>query len=566
MINFLSLALICSIAFGCAREAADKIFINAVIYTMNSQNEIANSIAVKDEKILYIGNEEDAYNYSGDKTEIIDLQGETVVPGFTDAHTHIAQMGKFIQSLNLTGTKSAQVIADNIRYYASTIPPGELIEGLGWDQNDWEVKKFPTFQILTDAAPDNPVILLRIGRSTIWVNKKTLELAGITAETPDPEGGQILRIPGSNEPSGLLRNNAMSLVNDVRQAPSKDLKKRRIVETLSYALKLGITTLHDTGSDSDHLEIYKELAAEGKLVPRVYAMIQDEEILKEKYFKLGPQIGLYDDYLNIRTMKFLFDGTLGSRGAALLEPYSDDPGNSGMLSMPEDELRSKITNAANHGFQVSAHAIGDRSGRLILDIYEQLTNGRENRHRIEHSQTLSLDDIPRFKKLGVIPSMQPTHQSSDMYWVEDRLGSERLKGAYAWRKLIDAGVVIAGGSDAPVESLNPLWGIYAAVTRQDHKGFPENGWYPEERMTMEEAVKMFTSWAAYASFEEDLKGTPETGKLADFTVLSEDIFIIEPPALLKTRVLMTVIGGNIRYDNFRRAVAMGSGSLLTGNP
>ena len=566
MINFLSLALICSIAFGCAREAADKIFINAVIYTMNSQNEIANSIAVKDEKILYIGNEEDAYNYSGDKTEIIDLQGETVVPGFTDAHTHIAQMGKFIQSLNLTGTKSAQVIADNIRYYASTIPPGELIEGLGWDQNDWEVKKFPTFQILTDAAPDNPVILLRIGRSTIWVNKKTLELAGITAETPDPEGGQILRIPGSNEPSGLLRNNAMSLVNDVRQAPSKDLKKRRIVETLSYALKLGITTLHDTGSDSDHLEIYKELAAEGKLVPRVYAMIQDEEILKEKYFKLGPQIGLYDDYLNIRTMKFLFDGTLGSRGAALLEPYSDDPGNSGMLSMPEDELRSKITNAANHGFQVSAHAIGDRSGRLILDIYEQLTNGRENRHRIEHSQTLSLDDIPRFKKLGVIPSMQPTHQSSDMYWVEDRLGSERLKGAYAWRKLIDAGVVIAGGSDAPVESLNPLWGIYAAVTRQDHKGFPENGWYPEERMTMEEAVKMFTSWAAYASFEEDLKGTLETGKLADFTVLSEDIFIIEPPALLKTRVLMTVIGGNITHDNFRRAVAMGSGSLLTGNP
>ena len=566
MINFLSLALICSIAFGCAREAADKIFINAVIYTMNSQNEIANSIAVKDEKILYIGNEEDAYNYSGDKTEIIDLQGETVVPGFTDAHTHIAQMGKFIQSLNLTGTKSAQVIADNIRYYASTIPPGELIEGLGWDQNDWEVKKFPTFQILTDAAPDNPVILLRIGRSTIWVNKKTLELAGITAETPDPEGGQILRIPGSNEPSGLLRNNAMSLVNDVRQAPSKDLKKRRIVETLSYALKLGITTLHDTGSDSDHLEIYKELAAEGKLVPRVYAMIQDEEILKEKYFKLGPQIGLYDDYLNIRTMKFLFDGTLGSRGAALLEPYSDDPENSGMLSMPEDELRSKITNAANHGFQVSAHAIGDRSGRLILDIYEQLTNGRENRHRIEHSQTLSLDDIPRFKKLGVIPSMQPTHQSSDMYWAEDRLGSERIKGAYAWRKLVDSGVVIAGGSDAPIESLNPLWGIYAAVTRQDHKGFPENGWYPEERMTMEEAVKMFTSWAAYASFEEDLKGTLETGKLADFTVLSKDIFTIEPPALLKTRVLMTVIGGNIRYDNFRRAVAMGSGSLLTGNP
>ena len=226
-----------------------------------------------------------------------------------------------------------------------------------------------------------------------------------------------------------------------------------------------------------------------------------------------------------------------------------------MLYTPEDQLRSKITRAANHGFQVSAHAIGDRSNRLVLDIYEQLTDGRENRHRIEHAQTLSLTDIPRFKKLGVIPSMQPTHPSSDMYWAEDRLGSERIKGAYAWRKLVDSGVVIAGGSDAPIESLNPLWGIYAAVTRQDHKGFPENGWYPEERMTMEEAVKMFTSWAAYASFEEDLKGTLETGKLADFTVLSKDIFTIELLDLLTTRVLMTVIGGNIRYDNFRRVVA-----------
>ena len=555
MINFLSLALICSIAFGCARETADKIFVNAVIYSLNSQNEIANSIAVKDGKIISIGNEEDTYNYSGDKTEIIDLQGNTVVPGLTDAHMHIEDMGKFLQSLNLFGTTSAEVIADNIRYLASTVPPGDWIEGFGWDHTDWKEKEFPTFHILTDAAPNNPVVLNRVDGKTIWVNKKILDLAGITAETPDPEGGRILRIPGSNEPSGVFIGNAMSLVNDLKEAPSKDLKKRRIVEALSYALKLGLTTLHDAVSDSNHLEIFKELAEEGKLVPRVYAMIQDEEILKEKYFKLGPQIGLYNGYLNIRTMKFVFDVGLGSRSAALLEPYSDDPGNSGLLLMSEDELRSKITNAANHGFQVSTHAVGDRSNRLILDIYEQLTYGTDNRHRIEHSQTLSLKDIPRFNKLGVIPSMQPTHQSSDMYWAEDRLGSERIKGAYAWRKLVDTGVVIAGGSDAPVESLNPLWGIYAAVTRRDHKGFPENGWYPEERMTIVEAVKMYTSWAAYASFEEDLKGTLETGKLADFTVLSKDIFTIEPLDLLTTRVLMTVIGGNIRYDNFRRTVA-----------
>lgn len=549
MIKILSLALFCSIAFGCARNDADKIFINAVIYTMNSQNETANSMAVKDGIIIYIGNKEDLFNHSNDKTEIFDLMGNTVVPGLTDAHMHIEGTGKFLQLLNLVGTTSAQEISDKIRSAASSIAPGDWIEGRGWDQNDWEVKNFPTSQMLSEAAPNNPVVLGRVDGHAIWVNNKTLEIAGISAETPDPEGGRIIRLSGTNEPSGVLIDNAMLLVNEVKPPPSKDLKKRRIVHALSYALKLGITTLHDAGSSSDNVDIYKELAEEGRLVPRVYVMLDDEENLKEKYFKSGPQIGLYNNHLNIRTMKFYADGALGSRGAALLEPYSDDPDNSGWLLTPEDELRSKIKRAAKLGFQVSTHAIGDRGNRLTLDIYEELSNGNDTRHRIEHSQTLSLADIPRFKKLGVIPSMQPTHQSADMYWAEDRLGSERIKGAYAWRKLIDSGVVIPGGSDSPVESLNPLWGIYAAVTRQDHKGFPENGWYPEERMTIEEAVRMFSSWAAFASFEEDLKGTLEVGKLADFTVLSKDIFKNEPLDLLKTNILMTVIGGEIWYDN-----------------
>jgi len=548
MIKILTLALICSIAFGCARSDADKIFINAVIYSLNSQNETANSMAIRDEKIIYIGDAEDSYNHSDDKTEIIDLRGYTVVPGLTDAHMHIEGTGKFLQLINLVGTTSAEEIADKIRAIASSIPPGEWIEGRGWDQNDWDVKEFPTSQILSEAAPNNPVVLGRVDGHAYWVNQKTLELAGITAETPDPVGGRILRLSGSNEPSGVLIDNPKLLVDSVKPAPSRDLKKRRIVQALSYALKLGITTLHDAGSDSDHVDIYKELAEEGKLIPRVYVMLEDEDNLKEKYFKLGPQIGLYNNYLNIRTIKFYADGALGSRGAALLEPYSDDPGNSGWLLTPEDELRSKISSAAKHGFQVSTHAIGDRGNRLTLDIYEELTNGRGNRHRIEHSQILSLKDIPRFKKLGVIPAMQPTHQSSDMYWAEDRLGGERIKGTYAWRKLVKSGVVIPGGSDSPVESLNPLWGIYAAVTRRDHKGFPENGWHPEERMTIEEAVRMYSSWAAYASFEEDLKGTLETGKLADFTVLSEDIFTKEPSTLLNTKILMTVIGGEIWYD------------------
>lgn len=550
MIKFLSFTLMVSIAFGCAQKAADKIFINAVIYTMNSQNEIANSIAVKDGKIIYIGDEIESYNHLGNKTEIIDLKENTVIPGLIDAHMHIEWTGKFLQSLNLLGTKSAEEIADKIRAASSSMNPGEWIEGFGWDQNDWEVQNFPTSQILTEAAPNNPVVLGRVDTHAIWVNKKTLEIAGITAETSDPEGGRIIRLSGTNEPSGVLIDKAQLLVTAVKPAPSKDLKKRRIVEALSYALKLGITTLNEAEADSDHLEIFKELAENGRLLPRVYAMVEDKELLKEKYFESGPQIGLYNNYLNIRTIKIYADGSLGSRGAALLEPYSDDPENSGLLYTSEDKLRSKIIRAANHGFQVSTHAIGDRGNRVTLDIYEELANSAEDRHRIEHSQTISLTDIPRFKKIGVLPSMQPTHASSDMYWAEDRLGSERIKGAYAWRKLIDSGVVIPGGSDSPTESLNPLWGIYAAVTRQDHEGYPENGWYPEERMTIEEAVKMFTSWAAYASFEEDLKGTLETGKLADFTVLSEDIFKIAPLSLLKTRILMTVIDGKIRYDNF----------------
>ena len=548
MIKILSFALFCSIAFVCARNDADKIFINAVIYTMNSKSETANSMAIQDGKIIYIGNEEDSYSYSGDKTEIFDLKGNTVIPGLTDAHMHIEGTGEFLQLLNLVGTVSAEEISEKIRIAVSSIPPGEWIEGRGWDQNDWKIKKFPTSKILSDAAPNNPVTLGRIDGHALWVNQETLELAGISAETPDPDGGRIIRLAGSNEPSGVLIDNAMDLVDDVIPAPSKELKKRRIVQALSYALKLGITTLHDAGSDTDNVDIYKELAEEGRLVPRVYAMLDDEEILKEKYFKLGPQIGLYNNHLTIRTMKFYADGALGSRGAALLEPYSDETGNSGWLLTPEDKLRAKIIKAAEHGFQVSTHAIGDKGSRLTLDIYEELTDGTDSRHRIEHSQILSLIDIPRYKKIGVIPSMQPTHQSSDMYWAEDRIGSQRIKGAYAWRKLVDSGVVIPGGSDSPVESLNPLWGIYAAVTRQDHKGYPENGWYPEERMIMKEAVKMFSSWAAYASFEEDLKGTLEEGKLADFTVLSIDIFKKEPSDLLNTNILMTVIGGEIWYD------------------
>jgi len=532
------------VAFGCAKENADRIFVNAA-------NEIANSIAVKNGRILFVGDEEKSYEYSNENTQLLDLKGMTLIPGLTDAHAHIGGTGKFLQNLNFHGTTSASEIVSIVQSAVSRTPPGEWIEGRGWDQNDWEVKKFPTSGLLDNAAPNNPVVLSRVDGHAYWVNQKVLDLAGITSDTPDPDGGRIIRLPNSKTPSGILIDNAMFLIDKIKPEPSLELKKRRILQALSYSLKLGLTTIHDAGTDSDEVEIYTALASEDRLNPRVYVMLDDKEELKEKQFKIGPQIGLFDDHLNIRTIKLYADGALGSRGALLLEPYSDDPDNSGLPVTPESELRKRFAEGIKHGFQIATHAIGDSGNRVILNIVEEiLGRNPQNNHRsrIEHAQILSLDDILRFNRLGVIPSMQPTHCTSDMQWAEDRIGSERIKVAYAWRKLLDTGVVIPGGSDSPVESINPLWGIYAAVTRQDHERFPEGGWQPEERMTMEEAVKMFSVWAAYASFEEDLKGTIEVGKLADFTILSKDIFKEDPIVLLETKVLMTVIGGEIMYD------------------
>ena len=551
MLKFLYLLMFGVAAFGCAKDNADRIFINASIYTLDPDNETANSIAVRNGRILFVGDEEKSYEYSDENTEILDLKGYTLIPGLTDAHAHIGGTGKFLQTLNFHGTTSPSEIASIVQSAAGRTPPGEWIEGRGWDQNDWEVKKFPTSEPLDEVAPDNPVVFSRVDGHAYWVNQKALDLAGVNSDTPDPDGGRIVRLPGTNKPSGILIDNAKLLIDSIKPKPSIELKKRRILQALSYSLKLGLTTIHDAGSDSDEVEIYKELASEGRLNPRVYVMIEDDEELKKKYLKIGPQIGLFENHLNIRTIKLYADGALGSRGALLLEPYLDDPGNSGLPVTPESELRKSFSEGIKHGFQIATHAIGDSGNRVILDIVEEmLRSDPQNNHRsrIEHAQHLSLDDIQRFNLLGVIPSMQPTHCTSDMYWAEDRIGSERIKGAYAWRKLVDTGVVIPGGSDSPVESINPLWGIYAAVTRQDHERFPEGGWQPEERMTMEEAVKMFSAWAAYASFEEDIKGTIEVGKLADFTILSKDIFREESYVLLRTEVLMTVVGGEVLYD------------------
>ncbi|MCH8306029.1 MAG: amidohydrolase, partial [Candidatus Marinimicrobia bacterium] len=484
MFKIVNLLIFSVVAFGCAKENADRIFVNTSIYTLNPANETANSVAVKDGRILFVGDEEKSYEYSDENTQLLDLKGMTLIPGLTDAHAHIGGTGKFLQTLNFHGTTSASEIVSRVKSAAIRTPSGEWIEGRGWDQNDWKVKKFPTSALLDKVTPNNPVAFRRVDGHAYWVNQKVLDLAGITSETPDPDGGRIIRLPNSNTPSGILIDNAMLLISDIIPTPSLELKKRRIVQALSYSLKLGLTTIHDASTDSDEVAIYTALASEGRLNPRVYVMLDDEKKLKEKQFKIGPQIGLFDDHLTIRAIKLYADGALGSRGALLLEPYSDDPDNSGLAVTPESELRASFAEGIKHGFQIAIHAIGDSGNRLVLDIVEDNLNldlQNDHRSRIEHAQILSLDDILRFNILGVIPSMQPTHGTSDMPWAEDRIGSERIKGAYAWRKLLDTGVLIPGGSDSPVESLNPLWGIYSAVTRQDHEGYPEGGWQPEER-------------------------------------------------------------------------------------
>jgi hypothetical protein len=375
-------------------------------------------------------------------------------------------------------------------------------------------------------------------------------MAGITRDTPDPEGGRIVRDEGG-EPTGILIDNALLLIDDVVPDPTYDELVERALLAQQECLRFGLTGIGDAGIDSAMIEVYKDLFEDGRLQIRIYAMLDSDRIPLDDYYRIGPQVGLFRDHLTLRSIKMYADGALGSRGAALMEPYSDDPENRGLITAREEEIYAVCLKALEHGFQVCTHAIGDRANRIVLSAYEQALEEHpvdDHRFRIEHAQIVSLDDIPRFARSGIIPSMQPTHATSDMYWAEERVGPERIKGGYAWRSLLDTGARIPFGSDFPVESPNPLWGIYAAVTRQDHSGWPEGGWYPEQKLTIPEAVRGFTLEAAYGAFEEEIKGSLEAGKLADMVVLSKDIFTVPPREILSTEVVMTIIGGEVVYE------------------
>lgn len=526
----------------------DLILHNATIHTLDATTPTAQAVALAGDRILYVGDDATALKLKGPKTRVIDLKGATIVPGLTDAHGHVAGLGSAAGRLELVGTGSAAEIARLVSAKAATLKPGQWITGRGWDQNDWSEKSFPKRQMLDEAAPANPVILERVDGHAVWVNTAAIRLAGVTAKTPDPQGGQILREP-SGEATGIFVDNAEDLIGSKLPAPTREETREALIAGMRKCQRAGLTQVHDAGVSAESLELYREILVKGDFPFRIYAMLSNDEKLLTSSFQRGPEIGLGNGRLTIRSVKLYVDGALGSRGAALLSPYRDDPANTGLVRTSPDQLEAVATRAAAAGFQVAAHAIGDRGNRIALDMMEKaLPKTGDYRFRVEHAQLLAPDDIPRFVKLGIIASMQPTHATSDMYWAEERVGPDRIGGAYAWRKLLNTGARLVCGSDFPVESENPILGFYAAVTRQDLKGWPPGGWQPDQRLTREEALRCFTTEPAWAAFEESSLGMISAGYLADLTVLSRDIMTVPASEIPGTTAVMTVVGGKVAYE------------------
>jgi predicted amidohydrolase YtcJ len=533
------------VAGACWAEPADMVITGARIYTVDSRRPLASALAVKNGRIVYVG--EDASKYLGAGVRHIEARGAAILPGLIDSHVHMEALGDELETFDFRDVRSVAEICELVRKEAARRKPGEWIRGRSWDQTNWG-GQFPTADDLTRAAPDHPVYLTRVDGHAAWVNRKALEIAGVTANTPDPPGGKILRTP-SGEPAGILIDNAEGLVASKIPPATPEDTRRRIARAAKECARLGLTTVHDAGVSPQALAAYRELIARHELPVRVYAMIGGQGPLWREYLKRGPEIG---ERLTVRSIKLMFDGALGSRGAALKEPYSDDPGNTGLTMLTKEQVERVAREAAGRGFQVNTHAIGDRANRMVLDAYGAALGGRNDRRfRIEHAQVVAPGDFDLFEKYSVVPSMQATHATSDMRWAEKRLGPERVKGAYAWRRFLSLGLQIPNGSDFPVEEPNPLLGFYAAITRQDPAGDPPGGWFPDQRMMREEALKSWTLSGAWAAFEERDKGSIEPGKLADFVMLSADIMRVPPREILKARVTMTVLGGEVVHSEGR---------------
>jgi hypothetical protein len=531
------------------QQSADLIVVNARIYTADATRPVAHGLAVRDGTILFVGSARGAEALAGPNTERWDLAGRTVIPGMVDAHVHLVGLGQSLRIVNLNGTRSYDEIVARVAERARAARPGEWIRGRGWDQNDWAVTAFPTHEALSRAVPNNPVVLGRVDGHALLVNAKALELAEITRTTPDPDGGRIVRDASGNA-TGVLVDRAMGLVNRVIPNDTPDDIRDATLAAIAEFNRWGLTGVHDAGVGEDVIAIYEELAKAGRYDLRNYVMVRADEATLDRLMQRGPRVALHDGRLWLRAIKISADGALGSRGAALLEDYSDDPGNRGLLTADSAFMRRVAAKALRSGFQVNIHAIGDGANRRALDIFEDALKEvptADHRFRIEHAQILNYHDIPRFAQLDVIPSMQGSHQTSDMYWVPNRIGWNRSQGTYAWRSLLNTGVVIPNGSDTPVEHPNPLISFKAFVSRSDADGYPEGGWFPAQKTTREEALLSMTLWPAYAAFMEDVSGSLTEGKYADLVVLDQDIMTVEEGRILDTKVEVTVLAGKAVY-------------------
>ncbi|EAS47000.1 Predicted metal-dependent amidohydrolase with the TIM-barrel fold [gamma proteobacterium HTCC2207] len=544
--RFLPYALLIGLLTGCSEpEQPDTLLIDNIHgYSFNNQRELFNfsAMAIRDGKVLATGDSEIAANYP--KAEKFDGQGKTLIPGIIDAHGHVSSLGFTLLSIDVRGLASARQAAEKVANYAAEQPQLQWIKGRGWNQVLWPDQQFPTAALLDQFIDDRPVWLNRVDGHAGWANSAAMKAAGIDKNTLSPAGGEILR-DADGIPTGVFIDNAMDLIAQAVPKPTADEITVALDTVSKHLLKLGITSTHDAGVSATEHALYRELADSGAMQVRLYGMISSTDPELEQILAAGHSLGSNDMY-SARSIKIYTDGALGSRGAALIEPYQDRPDHSGLLLTSAEQLRQLFSLATKAEFQVAIHAIGDKGNRIALDEIEHAYNtvgGRHLRHRIEHSQVVALSDLPRFKSLDVIPSMQPTHATSDMNMAEDRIGAERLKGAYAWRSFLNQGSRVVSGSDFPVELAAPFDGIHAAVTRQNKANQPEGGWIAEEAMTIKETMRSFSIDAAWAAHQEDRLGGLTPGKWADFILLDQDIYHIAPKDLWKTQVLETWLAG-----------------------
>ena len=534
---------------------ADTLLISGTIYTADDANTKVEAVVIEDGRFTFVGDLAAAQSKAGQDHRHLALGAATAYPGFIEGHGHLSSLGEAITNLDLNGVDSYQTIVGMVADAAAKASPGQVIKGRGWHQSKWSkepsvtVDGFPTHRSLSEVSPNNPVFLGHANGHTALVNQAAMDAMNLTYNTPTPDGGIIVK-DGKGDPTGILHENAVDLANPLI-ALSTDSAKTAILAAQDHAFRWGITNFHDAGAGSIDIEAQRALDASGDLKLRIYTMVSaQDDVLTDYWLARPPVIADDDSRLTIRSFKAVMDGALGSRTAWLHQPYTDDPGTSGVQTFDENRLVDIMNRSNAHGWQINTHAIGDKANTVVLDAIDKATlTQRDHRSRIEHSQHLLPSDIERFSKLGVIASIQAIHMSSDRPWAIERLGKERIEsGAYVWRDLLNAGVRIANGTDVPVEPINPIANFYASVARKTLKGLPDDGYEIGQKLSRHETLKSMTLWNAYAAFEEAEVGSIRVGKRADMTVTDQNLMTVDENKILATKPVMTVIGGEIVYQ------------------